>query len=167
MTGKHLGNGGKIWVSVPGTDDRYQVTRTGRVRGPRGELKGTVTKHGYVRVTLYVNGQKRLVFVHQLVLETFVGPCPPGLEACHWDDVPGNNRLSNLRWGTKSENMKDKVRNGNHNMSRKTRCSRGHRYTPENTYLRPSGGRGCKQCVRERSLAYYHRNKERNGKVKG
>lgn len=28
----------------------------------------------------------------------------------------------------------------------KTHCIRGHEFTPENTYLRPSGGRQCIEC---------------------
>lgn len=50
--------------------------------------------------------------VHHLVLEAFVGPCPPGMEACHWDGDPSNNALSNLRWDTHQSNMDDKSRHG-------------------------------------------------------
>jgi hypothetical protein len=42
--------------------------------------------------------------VHRLILETFVGPCPEGHETLHLDDNPRNNRLENLRWGTRKEN---------------------------------------------------------------
>jgi hypothetical protein len=47
-----------------------------------------------------------------LVLEVFVGLCPEGMECCHEDDDCTNNRLTNLRWGTRAENNQDKVRNG-------------------------------------------------------
>ena len=33
--------------------------------------------------------------VGRLVLEVFVGPCPPGMEACHNDGDPHNNWLDN------------------------------------------------------------------------
>ena len=46
------------------------------------------------------------------MLEAFVGPCPDGMECCHYDDNPYNNILSNLRWGTDQDNALDKVRNG-------------------------------------------------------
>ena len=45
--------------------------------------------------------------VHQLVLDVFVGPCPPGMVARHLND-----RLTNLRWGTESQNRQDALRNG-------------------------------------------------------
>lgn len=50
--------------------------------------------------------------VARLVLEAFVGPCPPGKEACHKDDNLENNWLTNLYWGTRRQNMRDAARNG-------------------------------------------------------
>jgi len=41
------------------------------------------------------------------VLEAFVGPAPEGHEGLHGDGDPANNRLDNLRWGTRSENNID------------------------------------------------------------
>lgn len=48
--------------------------------------------------------------VHRLVLEAFVGPCPPGMECRHLDGDGGNNRPENLKWGTHQENEDDKKR---------------------------------------------------------
>ena len=51
--------------------------------------------------------------VHQLVLETFVGPCPTGCQACHSpDDYTTNNVLSNLRWDTPNANQADRIAHG-------------------------------------------------------
>lgn len=57
---------------------------------------------------------KRTVLVHRLILEAFVGSCPEGMEACHWNDDPTDNRLENLRWDTHRANGADMVRNGHH-----------------------------------------------------
>lgn len=54
------------------------------------------------------------------MLEAFVGPCPDGMECCHEDGNPGNNALSNLRWGTTRDNQADRVRHGTSN--RGERC---------------------------------------------
>lgn len=65
---------------------------------------------GHLMVTLGRDSSTHRV--HVLVLEAFVGPRPEGQEGLHWDDNPINNWLSNLRWGTHSENQRDAVRNG-------------------------------------------------------
>ena len=70
-------------------------------------------KDGHVLVSLqsgYKVRTKKLV--HRLVLETFVGPCPDGMETRHLNGDPSDNRLANLAWGTPKENHTDKVRHG-------------------------------------------------------
>jgi hypothetical protein len=61
-------------------------------------------KDGYLVVSL--PGGK--VPVHVLVLGTFRGPCPEGLERLHRNGNNQDNRLRNLRYGTKEENERDK-----------------------------------------------------------
>jgi hypothetical protein len=84
--------------------------------------------------------------VGQLVLETFVGPRPPGLEMCHRDDDPWHNALPNLYWGTRSENRQDLVRNGRHNHARKTHCKYDHPLSGPNLYVTKQGWRQCRAC---------------------
>lgn len=65
---------------------------------------------GHLKVALERGKQ---ILVHRLVLLTFVGPCPNGMEACHFPDSnPANNRLENLRWGTHKENFEDYRKHG-------------------------------------------------------
>lgn len=90
--------------------DRVVVRSDGRERFCPGVLLSpTVQESGHLYVSTG-NGNKRRV--HVLVLETFVGPCPDGYEALHQNDDPTNNELSNLRWGTRSDNIYDGIRNG-------------------------------------------------------
>ena len=132
------------WRTVPNWP-HYEVSDRGRVRsvdrtvpsktGVPMRLKGQLlsqrgpskNRHHYA-VALHSDGRRRDVLVHRLVLETFVGPCPPGLEGCHADDDPANNVLSNLRWDTRGANQRDSVRNRHHGNSRKTHCPKRHRY---------------------------------------
>lgn len=102
----------------------YRVGSDGTVwscrSGGRGKLSTnwkkmflTITKHGRVRVTLKINKKKSYRHVHRLVLEAFVGSCPPGMECRHFPDRdPKNNSLSNLSWGTHLENTQDKFFHG-------------------------------------------------------
>jgi HNH endonuclease len=78
-------------------------------------LKGTIEKDGYLVCLLYrKDGNRRWCRMHRLILETFVGPCPPGLVCCHADGNPANNRLSNLRWDTPAANVADAINQGRH-----------------------------------------------------
>lgn len=52
------------------------------------------------------------VTLHRLVAETFLDPRAPGQEVRHMDGNRGNCSVSNLCWGTRSENMRDKERHG-------------------------------------------------------
>lgn len=101
-----------------------------------------------------VDKKRRDFKVHRLVMEAFVGPCPEGLEVLHWDDNPANNHLSNLRYGTRSENVKDRVRNGIHHFASRTHCLRGHEFTLENTYNPPGHPtkRMCRKCCHIRQV---------------
>jgi hypothetical protein len=47
-----------------------------------------------------------------MVLEAFVGPRPRGFETRHLDGDITNNRLGNLKWGTRREQFKDQVLHG-------------------------------------------------------
>ena len=106
------------WTPVPGYEGLYEVSDLGRVKSQprpstRGGILSPVTRpDGRLRVTLSKEGNVEYWLVHRLVLWSFVGPCPDGMEACHWDDNARNNSLSNLRWGTSLANSADQRRNG-------------------------------------------------------
>lgn len=97
------------WADVVGSPG-YRVSTYGRVKNPAGRLIGKPNHmRGYVRVSMRGNKQQ---FVHQLVLEAFVGPCPPGRNSRHGNGIPTDNRLSNLSWGTPLDQASDRKRHG-------------------------------------------------------
>jgi len=110
----------KRWI--PGYEYEYQIDTDGNVysfKKTRGlkfvgeKLKpGSSSRYGHQHV--YLN--KKPFLVHRLVLETFVGKCPDGMECCHNDGVASNNKLENLRWDTRSNNAKDAVKHGTSNL---------------------------------------------------
>jgi len=100
------------WRPVVGFDG-YMVSNLGRVYSGRSNkcLKPQPSGAGHLRVALRREGTTHLRLLHRVVLRAFVGPCPAGNEALHADDNPSNNKLGNLRWGTRSDNRQDAIRN--------------------------------------------------------
>lgn len=94
----------------------YAATSDGRIisyrSGKRRELRPSCdARYGHRPIEL---GAGNRGYVHRLMLETFVGPCPPGMECRHLDGNPANNHIENLRWGTRKENIHDAMKHGTH-----------------------------------------------------
>ena len=167
------------WLPVVGYEGYYEVSDQGRVRSvdrvvPHGKrwkamqgkpLKPSPNCRSGIRVvTLSKCGKRNQRQVHVLVLLAFVGPRPPDKEGCHRDDDHANNSLSNLYWGTRAENVRDCIQNGNHPQASKPRCPQGHDYDDENTYRTANGWRYCRKCGNERNRRY-RRNRMESGDV--
>src|SRR5262245_28581247 len=102
------------WRAVGGYEGLYEVSSRGRVRSLRSkELMRPypMLRGGYPAVNLSSNG-KKLCPVHRLVAEAFIGPRPPGADIRHLDGNPANARASNLCYGTRKDNERDKDRHG-------------------------------------------------------
>lgn len=105
--GYRVGDDGSVW-------SRVRKRGQGRGKPPLhffGEwqkLKPGTQHSGSLSVNL---GRNKTRLVARLVLEAFVGQCPPRMEACHFPDRdPSNCRLDNLRWGTSADNTADQRR---------------------------------------------------------
>lgn len=138
--------------------DRVVIHETGRRQPRRGRALALVEQgSGHLKVGL---GRRHYDQVHRLVMAAFVGPCPDGMEVRHLNGDPADNRLENLAYGTRAENIADAVRHGTHVQARKTHCVHGHEYTPENTGIRMKATgrtqRWCRTCNQSRN----HRKKE-------
>jgi hypothetical protein len=101
------------WLPVVGFEKRYAVSSFGRVKSLKtGKIRKPKSAGcGYLAVGLSIERKVFNRYVHRLVLEAFVGR-QPNLEANHIDAVKTNNRLTNLEWCTRSENMAHAVRLG-------------------------------------------------------
>jgi len=112
---------GEEWRPVVGYEETYSVSSLGRVRR---DAPGQGTQVGrllrlkpgaggrYPTVTLAVGGRQSERYVHQLVAEAFLGPCPPGHEVNHKDTDRWNPAATNLEYTTRAENIAHALANG-------------------------------------------------------
>jgi len=99
----------------------YYATKSGEIWSkPRWKTKGgklaiALSYNGYPLVSLYYdNGKHKTARINRIILETYVGPCPDGMEACHSNGNKQDNRLENLRWDTQKANHADALKHGTH-----------------------------------------------------
>lgn len=114
-----------VWADIPGYEGRYQASTAGEIRSLDRRvavrngyrvMKGRVLKPAgqktdpHLRVVLEHGGTGQCV--HTLVALTFLGPRPDGMDVRHLDGNPLNNRVSNLAYGSRTENILDVMRIG-------------------------------------------------------
>lgn len=106
--GYRVGSDGTVWsrLRVGGRGSSGVLTDSWRL------MKLDTRKYGHQYVTLLDCGKRSRFQVHHLVLLAFVGPRPSGTECCHGDGDASNNSVSNLRWATHKENMRDRSGHG-------------------------------------------------------
>ncbi len=102
------------WTVVPGCSGRYEVTSDGRIRNAKSlrPLRPMAAESGHLYILFRDGVRSRKLFVHRAVLLTFVGPPRSGQETRHLNGRETDNRIENLAWGTRLENVADKVTHG-------------------------------------------------------
>lgn len=126
----------EVWKDIPGYEGRYQASTEGRIRSvnrlvtQRAKngtpyvrkvkariLPGSTRGDGYILVSL---GHAKPHYAHVLVALTFLGERPQDADVCHNDGNPSNNKITNLRYDSRSENIIDACRAGTHNLEKLT-----------------------------------------------
>lgn len=118
----------ETWKDVAGWEGMYQVSDQGKIRsldrtvirrdGKVKRFRGKDLKlngagnHGYLAIKFTRNSSPHFYLVHRLVLTAFVRPGKGSEEGCHDDGNKRNNVVTNLRWGSREENCKDRIRHG-------------------------------------------------------
>lgn len=113
----------EVFKPVPGFS-QYKISNKGRIisyyeRKPR-MLKMRVDRNGYRYADLWEHKERYVKSVARLVLLAFVGRPKSGQTVSrHLDGNPLNNYVTNLAWGTPSENEIDKLAHGKDNRGEK------------------------------------------------
>lgn len=116
-----VGDDGSVWSR---RNAHHKRRANGKCCAFDGEWRrispGKHPKKGHLLFQLWNDQGVKAFWGHRLVLLAFVGPCPPGMEGCHFPDRnPENNRLENLRWDTKEANEADRIAHGTDNRGSK------------------------------------------------
>jgi hypothetical protein len=109
----------ETWKDVVGYEGVYQVSNHGRVKRighARGATPGRILKpaqnlKGYLHVSLSRSQKRRDAEVHRLVAEAFLWHAPsPDHEVNHKNGNKQDNRVENLEWVTRCQNVQHSVR---------------------------------------------------------
>ena len=109
------------WKDIEGYEGLYQVNQNGEIKAlskvieigngakryhPEKLMK--TTRRGvdrdYLCVVLYKDKKPKMYSLHRLVAAAFIDNVNNHPLVMHMDDNPSNNSVSNLKWGTYSEN---------------------------------------------------------------
>jgi len=122
------------WRTIPGFTPAYEVSNLGNLRKNQGggffsRLGQSWGKNlkGYRTTSLcLLDGCRVSRPIHTLVCLAFLGPRPSARHECnHKNGIKSDNRIENLEWVTKHENIMHAVRTG------LLKPGKGRRYTPE------------------------------------
>lgn len=142
-------HGDPVWAPPTPEARFWEKVRALPVADPNACWLWTASRYlgGYGQ--LWVDG--RLVPAHRFAYELLTGPIPEGLQLDHLCRVPACVNPDHLEPVTQRENiLRGEAPSAKHAI--KTHCPHGHPFSPENTYVRPSG-RACRACGRARGAA--------------
>ncbi len=115
-----------VFNEIPGYEGYYEIDRNGNVRSIKRVIKtenGNRTinsktisprknNFGYLEIRLSKEGKTRTKFIHRLLAMTYIKNTGNKPEVNHINVIKLDNRLDNLEWVTKSENMQHAYKTG-------------------------------------------------------
>lgn len=112
----------ETWKDVKGFEGKYQISSLGRVKSLSNNKKEKILKNGinttgYLIICLCNNPYYKTFLVHRLMMIAFEKPnILNKSDVNHIDGNKLNNRLDNLEWNTRQENI---IHSFAHDMSKK------------------------------------------------
>ncbi len=117
----------EIWVPIDECDGLIEISNHGRVRSYKGIgcrprkvstpklIKLCIDGRGYQNFSASGTAERKYVLlIHRQVAKYFI-PNPNGFKIVrHLNDIKTDNHVTNLAWGTYTENRADGIKNGKH-----------------------------------------------------
>lgn len=110
--------GGECWRDIAGYGGKYQVSCRGRIisfarKAPKILKQSKLNKKEYLRVGLSRGSDGvEYLLVHRLVADAYLRRSAPTDVVRHLNDMPADNRVENLAFGSQKQNAIDSLRNG-------------------------------------------------------
>lgn len=104
---------GEIWKDIKGYEGLYQVSNLGNIKSLfryKKILKPTKNTLGYLKVSLYKDKKIKVMSVHRLVAEAFLENTNNFTDINHKDGNKTNNKVENLEWCTRQQNILHRFR---------------------------------------------------------
>jgi hypothetical protein len=102
----------ELWKEIPQTNGRYQASSLGRIATMNYKnshqiriMKPAKDANGYYRTMIIINGKLSTIKVHRIVAQAFIQNPLNKLEVNHINNNRDDNRISNLEWVTRRENL--------------------------------------------------------------
>lgn len=107
------------WKVIPNYS-KYECSTHGRIKtfnwkgtGKEAIMKPAHDKSGYLRTMLKGDdGNYHTIKVHRIVAQTFLEQSQDKVEVNHKNGIKDDNRVENLEWVTRSENIAHSLANG-------------------------------------------------------
>lgn len=102
----------EIWKTIPGYEDYYEVSNLGRVRRIKTGYILKPSGKEYLEVCLSKHNKQRYFYIHRLVATAFLPNPENKPEVNHINGKKGDNRVENLEWFTRQENIQHAWKTG-------------------------------------------------------
>lgn len=147
----------EVWRNLDFAKGLYQVSNLGRVKSlPRCRipkerlLKGNYSVDGYLRHEFSINGKRVHWMTHRLVMYAFYYRKDyPNLDVNHINFTKDDNRVSNLEWCTRSENIIHSIKHGRHCLA-----NLKSRYTLTEKQVKEIKRLLSKGCLNQKEIGY-------------
>lgn len=118
MKNIHVKSKLEVWKDIKDYEGIYQVSNFGNVKSLGNEfsrkerfLKLSPQSKGYLTVVLQKNATRKMVLVHRIVAEHFIGNTESKPQVNHINGDKTDNSIENLEWVSHKENLDHAIKN--------------------------------------------------------